>query len=164
MQFSGKRTKRLPEVPIIPMIDTMFFLLVFFILTSLNIIKLEGINVNLPEAKNVQKQQPKKAELTVSITAKEDVYVNGKQVPKGQDIGPVLLSRLKSDLGHTPSTAELADQSVIINADGSTPHRDVIASIDQARGVHINKFTLATTSEQEKANAGTPAGGVKPQP
>ena len=150
MEFSNRRTRRLPEVPIIPMIDTMFFLLVFFILTSLNIIKLEGINVNLPQASH-SNPQTKAIDLTVSITAAQEVYVNGKRATPGQDIGPMLITALQKDLKHAPTEADLTNQSVVINADGSVPHRLVVQSIDQARGVHINKFAIATTSDKTKA-------------
>lgn len=150
MEFSNRRTRRLPEVPIIPMIDTMFFLLVFFILTSLNIIKLEGINVNLPNAAN-STAQPKTPDLTVSITSAQQVYVNGKQAGQGQSIGPMLLTALQQKLGHAPTEDDLSKQSIVINADGSVPHRLVVQSIDQARGVHINKFAIATTSDKTKA-------------
>ena len=50
MQFRRRRAMKHTKIEIIPMIDTMFFLLVFFILTSLNLVKLTVLNVNLPEA------------------------------------------------------------------------------------------------------------------
>jgi biopolymer transport protein ExbD len=148
MEFSGKRKKRLPTVPIIPMIDTMFFLLVFFILTSLNVIKLEGINVNLPTSAPTT-QQVKHIDLTVTINAKRQVYVDGKIQPRGKDIGPVLLNELGNKLHRAPTDDDLTRQSVIINADGMTPHRMVVNAIDQARGVQINKFSIATTSANQ---------------
>jgi len=141
-----RRQRHLPEIPIIPMIDTMFFLLVFFILTSLNVIKLEGINVNLPDAKNPN-TSTKPIELTVSVTPDEKVYVNSKDVT-GQDIGPVLISTLRAKGG---STTDLSKQSVVINADGQVPYSLVIKCIDQARGVKLTKFAMATTSAPKPA-------------
>jgi biopolymer transport protein ExbD len=141
-----KRERHLPEIPIIPMIDTMFFLLVFFILTSLNVIKLEGINVNLPDAKNPN-PNTKKIDLTVSIDAKEQVFVNSQNVT-GKDIGPVLISTLQKQGG---ANVDLTKQSVVINADGEVPHRLVVQCIDQARGVRLTKFAIATTSDPRPA-------------
>ena len=43
------------KIEIIPMIDTMFFLLVFFLLSSLNIINLESIGLNLPKGRRCGK-------------------------------------------------------------------------------------------------------------
>ena len=141
-----KRERHLPEIPIIPMIDTMFFLLVFFILTSLNVIKLEGINVNLPDAKNPN-PNTRKIDLTVSVNAKEQVYVNSKEVT-GQDIGPILISELKRQGG---ANIDLSKQALGINADGAVPYRLVIQCIDQARGVRLTKFAMATTSAPKPA-------------
>ncbi|MBC8104474.1 MAG: biopolymer transporter ExbD [Cytophagales bacterium] len=140
-----KRERHLPEIPIIPMIDTMFFLLVFFILTSLNVIKLEGINVNLPDAKFPNKTDTRTT-LTVSINGKQQVYVNDKNVT-GKDIGPILLASIKKQAGNN---VDLSKQSIVINADGSVPHRLVVQCIDQARGVRLTKFAIATTSEDAK--------------
>ena len=50
MRFSTRRAMKHTKIEIIPMIDTMFFLLVFFILASLNIIDLRGLNLELPPA------------------------------------------------------------------------------------------------------------------
>jgi biopolymer transport protein ExbD len=162
MQFSSKRAKILPEVPIIPMIDTMFFLLVFFILTSLNVIKLEGVNVHLPKAAH-SIPTTRHADLTVTITANQKVYVNGGHpVPAGKDIGPLLLQALAAELHHAPSSDDLSKQSVIINADGDTPHHMVVDAIDQARNSHINKFSIATTRGAQ--NAVTPAAAGSPAP
>lgn len=147
-----RRQRHLPEIPIIPMIDTMFFLLVFFILTSLNVIKLEGINVNLPDAKNPN-PTAKKIDLTVSIDAKEQVFVNGQNVT-GKDIGPVLITTLRKQPGG--AAADLTKQSVVINADGEVPHRLVVQCIDQARGVRLTKFAIATTSDAKPATVTQP--------
>jgi biopolymer transport protein ExbD len=138
-----RRQRHLPEIPIIPMIDTMFFLLVFFILTSLNVIKLEGINVNLPDAKNPN-QQTKAIDLTVTVTPDKKVLVNGKDVT-GQDIGPILISTLNK----SGKPYDLTKQSVVINADGQVPYSLVIQCIDQARGAKLTKFAMATTTPKE---------------
>ena len=52
MRFTERRELKKTKIEIIPMIDTMFFLLVFFILASLEIIDLRGLNLNLPSATN----------------------------------------------------------------------------------------------------------------
>ncbi len=150
-----KRERHLPEIPIIPMIDTMFFLLVFFILTSLNVIKLEGINVNLPDAQNPNKNM-KKIDLTVSIDAKENVFVNSQNVT-GQDIGPILISTLqKESEKQGVKNIDISKQAVVINADGEVRHRLVVKCIDQARSVHLTKFAIATTSDPMPASVSKP--------
>jgi len=148
MDFSNRRAKRLPEVPIIPMIDTMFFLLVFFILTSLNIIKVEGVQVNLPSAKH-SSIHTKKAELTLTIAKTKEVYVNGKKLSPGQDVGKALIGALQVQLG--PS-ADPKQQSVVINADGDVPQGMVVQCIDEARLQHLNRFDIATVPPGQQSN------------
>ena len=48
MEFRRRRELKRTKIEIIPMIDTMFFLLVFFMLSSLALTRLNGLPVNLP--------------------------------------------------------------------------------------------------------------------
>ncbi len=50
MEFKRRRELKRTRIEIIPMIDTMFFLLVFFMLSSLALVRLNGLPVNLPRA------------------------------------------------------------------------------------------------------------------
>ena len=50
MEFKRRRELKRTKIEIIPMIDTMFFLLVFFMLSSLALTRLNGLPVNLPRA------------------------------------------------------------------------------------------------------------------
>jgi len=149
MNFSNKRARHLPQVPIIPMIDTMFFLLVFFILTSLNVIKLQGIPVNLPESRPAQPQkQQKKISLTINIKGDHSIYVN--DVPtQGGNIGPTLLKVYARETQKAHIPQNIQSQAVVINAAAIVPHRMVVQAIDQARGVNVLKFSIATTLDDK---------------
>lgn len=48
--------KRHARIEIIPMIDVMMFLLVFFVLISLNVIPSQGLNTDLPQSKTAARQ------------------------------------------------------------------------------------------------------------
>ena len=50
MQLRNVRDRKTPELIIIPMIDIMFFLLVFFMLSTMYMIDLKTIPVKLPQA------------------------------------------------------------------------------------------------------------------
>ena len=52
MRLRNRRSFRKPEVMIIPMIDIMFFLLVFFMLSTLYMVDLKTIPVNMPKVAN----------------------------------------------------------------------------------------------------------------
>ncbi len=149
MKFKQRRELKRTKIEIIPMIDTMFFLLVFFILSSIGVIRLEGINVNLPRAQTGQ-QSSKPAELTVSIDSGSNISVNARPVPPGTDIGSILVAAAGAN-------ADLAQATVIISADRAVPHGLVVQCIDQARAVNISKFAIATTKAEDQ-NGATPPG------
>ena len=146
------RTLKKTKIEIIPMIDTMFFLLVFFILSSVGIIKLQGLPVALPEANAADRQQP--AKITVSITDTEQMKVNNTDIKAGQDIGPVLEKEVRLQAG--PSARAIAEAQVVINADKNAPSGAVVRALDQAAAVGIGKVSIAT----QKSAAGDTTGGV----
>src|SRR5438105_15297040 len=90
MQFRKRHELKRTKIEIIPMIDTMFFLLVFFMLSSLALARLNGLPVNLPRASTAPKQAP--AELTLTIDKDQQVYVNKEPVAV-EDVGTKLLEK-----------------------------------------------------------------------
>ncbi len=134
MQFKQRRELKRARIEIIPMIDTMFFLLVFFMLSSLALTKLNGLPVNLPQSATAPKQAP--AELTITVDKNQKVYVNKI---------PVRFETLEPQLVESAGKgADLGAATVIINADASVPHGLVVRCIDGAREVGIVKFAIAT--------------------
>jgi biopolymer transport protein ExbD len=142
MQFQQKRELKRTKIEIIPMIDTIFFLLVFFMLSSLALVKLNGLPVNLPKAATAQKQQAN--DLTITIDAARQIYVNKQPVTLAQ-VGPTLLAKAG------PNT-DLSTASVVINADTTVPHGLVVGCIDAARQAGISSFSIATAPEDQGAN------------
>src|ERR1700756_4892740 len=90
MQFRRQRELRRTRIEIIPMIDTMFFLLVFFMLSSLALTRLNGLPVNLPRASTAPKQAA--ADLTLTIDKNQQVYVNKEAIALA-DVGAKLLEK-----------------------------------------------------------------------
>lgn len=141
MQFKQRRELKRARIEIIPMIDTMFFLLVFFMLSSLALTKLNGLPVNLPQSATAPKQAP--AELTITVDRNQKLYVN--KVPVSFE---TLEPKLVESAGRG---ADLGQATVIINADASVPHGLVVRCIDGARSVGIVKFAIATAPVSEAA-------------
>ena len=138
MRFRASREIKHTKIEIIPMIDTMFFLLVFFILASLNIIDLRGINIELPPSamRKAPVRDPRDVKLEVDIDA------NGKKIPAGESISKVLLAEIVKQFGHQPSVQDLAAMTVIVAPDETTFHEHVISAIDDSRTVKIGKFAV----------------------
>ncbi len=141
MQFKQRRELKRTKIEIIPMIDTIFFLLVFFMLSSLALVKLNGLPVNLPKAATAEKQQAN--DLTITIDAARQVYVNRQPVTLAQ-VGPTLLAKAGPN-------ADLNTASVVINADLSVPSGIVVGCIDASRQVGISNFAIATAPEDQGA-------------
>jgi biopolymer transport protein ExbD len=145
MRFRASREIKKTKIEIIPMIDTMFFLLVFFILASLNIIDLRGINIELPPSSMVKVpvRDPRDIKLEVEIDANGNKYVNnGKKVAADQSISKELLAAVVKQFGRQPSAQDLSVMTVIIAPDETTFHEHVISAIDDSRSVKIGKFAV----------------------
>jgi biopolymer transport protein ExbD len=136
VQFRSRRELKRTRIEIIPMIDTMFFLLVFFMLSSLALTRMNGLPVNLPQASTAPKQPP--VDLTVTIDKQQRVFVNKVQVPIG---------KVGAELQRQAGSADLTQSSVVINADKMVPHGMVVQCIDESRSIGISKFAIATEPE-----------------
>ncbi len=68
MRLRDRRAFGKPEVVIIPMIDIMFFLLVFFIMSTLYMVNVKTVDVNLPKAQSAQTQ----LNVTYLVTVRKD--------------------------------------------------------------------------------------------
>lgn len=138
MTFRRRREMKRTRIEIIPMIDTMFFLLVFFMLSSLALTKLRGLPVNLPQAGTAAKTNS--LDMTVTVDKDQRVYVNKT---------PTTLVDLAGMLVKTAGGPEtdLSKASVVINADKTVPYGVVIQCIDAARSVGIVHFPLATAPD-----------------
>jgi biopolymer transport protein ExbD len=127
------RARRKPdeaEIIIIPMIDTMMFLLMFFIVASLALVVQNGLPVNLPKASTAVPHSA--LNVTVTIGAAGDIHVNTKLVT---------LDALTDELKAAGTTAGTL---VIINADAAVTHGLVTTVMDDARKAGVERFAIAT--------------------
>jgi biopolymer transport protein ExbD len=142
------------RIEIIPLIDIMFFLLASFMLVSLTMINMKGIDVNLPTATSSQPNN--KPDFTmVSIDALMDIYIEKDKVPKDD-----VLPRLQKlyDANH--------DVRVFIRADKDATYETVVFVLDKARTAGIQKVGLeikAFDSGSDASKSG-PAGPAAPPP
>jgi biopolymer transport protein ExbD len=70
----ARRTIKRARIEIIPMIDTIFFLLVFFMISTLSMSRYSGLPVNLPKA--ATGQQPASESAAVTITRRQSHIVS----------------------------------------------------------------------------------------
>ncbi|WP_395142659.1 ExbD/TolR family protein [Armatimonas sp.] len=150
MRFGSQRKTKATKIEIIPMIDTMFFLLVFFVLASLNIIDLRGLNLDLPPARNggPAQKEPKDIKLEVEIDKdgnKTLIGDKGQQpikVLKGVSASSDMIKMVDAQLGRPTRPSDLEKVTIIISPNPDTAHENVIHAVDDARGARIEKFSI----------------------
>jgi biopolymer transport protein ExbD len=140
MQFRKRREMRKAKIEIIPMIDTMFFLLVFFMLSSLALTRQNGLPVNLPKASTAPKQPS--LDLTITVDPAGKIFVNKDEVELS-NLAPALINKAGGQ------GTDMSKVSVVINADRGANYGTVIACMDEARTVGITKFGMATEDKRQ---------------
>jgi len=140
MRFKQGRELKKTKIEIIPMIDTMFFLLVFFILSSVGILKLQGLPVNLPDAKSSDRQKP--AEITISIDANRQMKINNTNIRSGDNVAQILEHEI--NVQSNGSAASKVNAEVVINADRAVPSGLVVRTLNDAASAGVGKVSIAT--------------------
>ena len=131
MKLRDSRKLRTPDLMIIPMIDIMFFLLVFFMISTMYMVDVKTIPIKLPTASNASAT----ASTTFSVSIKKDgsIWLGDKQT----DARSLAMQALMEQKAN-PNFA------IVIRADKDADYGEVIAVLDLLRGAGINKFGLAT--------------------
>lgn len=120
------------QINIVPMIDVIFAILTFFIMSTLFLTRSEGLPVNLPKAATANQQQVP-AKITITVDAQGQVSVNRQAIAVEN-----LTQRIKTLVGSNPESL------VIINADETVPHGKIVTVMDQVRQVQGAKLAIAT--------------------
>lgn len=118
-----------PRVEVIPMIDIMMFLLVFFVVISLKMIAGTGVDMNLPGSKTTE--EIKEATITVGVKKNNQFIVNGQTISS---------SELTTKLMDLKKNRKVA---VIIAGDKDVPLSTLIDAMDSVRGAGINSVGIA---------------------
>lgn len=126
-----------PQINIVPLIDVVFSLLTFFILSSLFLTNSEGLPVNLPKATS---SQPTQATNRVTITIDSKGQVSLDRQPTTVEALPAQLSAL---------AATRQDLIAVINSDESVDFGLAVAVMDRVRQVKGVKIAVATRRPAE---------------
>lgn len=138
LQHQGMR--RFPSIPrkksrieIIPMIDVMMFLLVFFVLLSINVIPALGLKVKLPVSAQAQDQRPP-VRVLLGIPASGAYTVDGQAVADLPTVTRLLLQRKQQ-----------ASQgiAVIIQGDEAAPLQKLVDVMDALKASGLDAMTIS---------------------
>jgi len=122
------------QINIVPMIDVIFSILAFFIISTLYLTRSEGLPVNLPKAATAETQRT--AQINVTVEPDGEIALNRQ---------PIELNQLQEGVGQLiePNSEAI----VVINADEKVSHGRVVSVMDRLRRVKGAKLAIATQRE-----------------
>ncbi len=118
------------EVNLTPMIDVVFIMLIFFIVTA-SFVKESGIDINRPDAATSERKE--KGNILVAISAEGQIWIDRRQVD------PRAL-RANIERMH----AENPHGAVIIQADQESKNKLLVQVMDAARLAGVKSISIAT--------------------
>ena len=130
MNFSKHRTGKKPVFMIIPMIDIIFFLLVFFMMNSLQTVAQKALAVQLPQAQSASAP----AQMPIIMTLDEEGHITIDNKPVSiQDSAAIMKQHMQ----------ENANAAVVLQADKRTAHGQVVAVMDMLKTSGVTRLSIA---------------------
>ncbi len=129
-----RRDRKRARIEIVPMIDVVFFLLIFFMMASLSMTVYRGLPVNLPRASSGTTPPAETAAITVSSNGQ--AYLDRQPVTRD-----VLGERLRGLVGANPQVA------IVITADEAVAHGRVVEVLDEVRTAGVTRMAIAIRPE-----------------
>ncbi len=131
MKIRGLRLERQPRLMIIPMIDIIFFLLVFFMMSTLYMVEQRTIPVNLPQASTVRTELPR----TVAVTVTRE----GRVLFDQEDVPLELLQKRAIIEMHKQS-----DAIFVLRSDKQAEYGKVVTVLDELKLAGVHRVAIAT--------------------
>ncbi len=132
-RVSRNRQEEESKIDITPMLDVVFIMLIFFIVTA-SFIKESGANVTKPKAETYEKKP--KATILLAISEKDEIWLDRRKLdPRAVKAN---LNRLR---------AENPEGEVIVQADEESSAETVMKVVEALKDAGIPVPTIATESE-----------------
>jgi len=118
-------------INIVPMIDVIFAILTFFIISSLDLIRLENIPVNLPKASTstLVKDKP----IVLTIDRENNIFLENKPIDS-----KILVDQIKNII------SDYSTDILVISADKEVAYGKVVEVIDQVRSIDNLRIGMST--------------------
>jgi biopolymer transport protein ExbD len=117
------------EVNLTPMLDVVFIMLIFFIVTA-SFVKEAGIDVNRPSAATAERKE--KGNILVAISADNEIWIDRRQVDPRALRANIERMHAENPLG-----------SVVIQADEESKHKLLVQVMDAARSAGVTNVSIA---------------------
>jgi len=134
MSFIKKhRSKDSAGIDIAPMLDMVFILLIFFVVTS-SFVRETGVDVNKPKASSAEELA--RESILIGISREGTIHINESQVD---------LRTLRSVLRQM--VAEKPDRAAVIVADREAPGGKIVDVLDECNIARVKKVSIAANKE-----------------
>lgn len=136
MRLRDRREFSRPEVNIIPMIDIIFFLLVFFMMSTLYMVNLKTVDIDMPKAQNAETR----VSATFVVTMKKDgtLWLEDRQVTQQELLSEASVQQKRD-----------SKFAVVLRAEQDMNYGKVIELLDMLKGEGIVHIGLAADSTGE---------------
>jgi len=131
-----------PNINVVPLIDVMFMLVLFFVVTT-TFGKKSEINIDLPKASQ-ERTQPKIDGIDVSVDKQGNVYIGGQMLVNKQIM--TIREALRDAMHDIPKPL------MIIHADADATHQSVVTVMDAARQAGLVHITFVTRVSEEETS------------
>ena len=131
MRGRHRRESQSPEIMLSPMIDMIFLLLVFFIISTMYMSEIKTIPIRLPVAQH--SQTVSKSKFNVTIKKDGSIYLDETQTNMEQLVANAAVESKRD-----------SSFSVIIRCEGNAEYRLVVTLMDKLKGAGVTRFGLAT--------------------
>ena len=128
--------RELPAVQLIPLIDTLFVILSFFMAMFLHFNFESALDISVPTAASATEAAVPSQEIVINILRDGNIVLGEKTMDLGE-LGSVL--RRASEIS--------SRQAVIVRADQKTYHERVVGVLDACARAGIWNISFATTKE-----------------
>lgn len=133
MQLRNLRTTKKPKLMIIPMIDIIFFLLVFFMMSMLSMVVQKSVPVNLPSATTAKVDIQRK--VPVTVMADNSIYVDDKKLDLNGMVRYLQVEQAKGQ-----------DLTIILRGDANAQYGTMVQVLDTLKSMNLTKIAIATES------------------
>ena len=126
------------EVELTPLIDCIFLLLIFFMVTTV-FIEVKGLVVDLPSAAETQDEQQQKKDVNIQVSATGEYTVAGE-----------LTSATALSMAIRGAMDEFKNRNVIIHGDPDAEHRFIVYVMDMAQGQGAEGMAFAIEQSEDE--------------
>ncbi|WP_110953982.1 ExbD/TolR family protein [Anaerosinus massiliensis] len=130
MKLRSLRVENQPQLMIIPLIDIIFFLLVFFMVSTLSMVQQNTLPVNLPQAAAAQQDTTKRISLTVQ--ANGNILFDEEEIPAN-----LLARRVSLELSRN------SDPAFVLRGDKEVAYGQIITVLDALKQAGAHKVSVA---------------------